>query len=40
LATSDPVGDVPRRTQILEAEHGDAWRTLERLADEGWEAST
>ena len=39
LATSDPVGDLPRRTQILEAEGGDAWRTLQRLADEGWEAS-
>ena len=37
LATSDPVGDLPRRTQILDAEEGDAWRTLERLASEGWE---
>ena len=37
LATSDPVGDLPRRTQILEAEGGDAWRALERLASEGWE---
>ena len=37
LATSDPVGDLPRRTQILEAEGGDAWRALERLAAEGWE---
>jgi hypothetical protein len=40
LATSDPVGDLPRRTQILEAEGGDAWRTLERLGEEGWEAKT
>ena len=32
LATSDPVNDLPRRTQILEAEGGDAWRALERLA--------
>jgi hypothetical protein len=39
LATSDPVGDLPRRTQVLEAEHGDAWRALERLAAEGWEAA-
>lgn len=38
LATSDPVGDLPRRTQVLEAEDGDAWRTLDRLAAEGWEA--
>ena len=38
LATSDPLGDLPRRTQILDAESGDAWRTLERLAEEGWEA--
>ena len=38
LATSDPVNDLPRRTQILDAEAGDAWRTLERLAEEGWEA--
>jgi hypothetical protein len=38
LATSDPVGDLPRRTQILDAEGGDAWCALERLADEGWEA--
>ena len=40
LATSDPVGDLPRRTQVLEAENGDAWRALERLADEGWELQT
>jgi hypothetical protein len=40
LATSDPVGDLPRRTQVLEAESGDAWRTLERLAAEGWETKT
>jgi hypothetical protein len=39
LATSDPVGDVPRRTQVLEAEGGDAWRALERLAAEGWTAA-
>lgn len=39
LATSDPVRDLPRRTQLLEAEGGDAWRTLERLAAEGWEAA-
>jgi len=39
LATSDPVGDLPRRTQALEAERGDAWRALARLAREGWEAS-
>jgi hypothetical protein len=38
LATSDPVGDLPRRTQALEAEGGDAWRALQRLAEEGWEA--
>jgi hypothetical protein len=37
LATSDPVGDLPRRTQLLDAEHGDAWRALERLATEGWD---
>ena len=37
LATSDPVGDLPRRTQILQAEGGDAWRALDRLAAEGWE---
>ena len=40
LATSDPVGDLPRRTQILEAEGGDAWRALaaprrRRLGGEG-----
>ena len=40
LATSDPVRDLPRRTQILEAEGGDPWRTLERLGEEGWEAKT
>jgi hypothetical protein len=38
LATSDPVGDLPRRTQALEAEGGDAWRALKRLAEQGWEA--
>jgi TraG P-loop domain len=38
LATSDPVDDLPRRTRALEAEDGDAWRALERLADQGWEA--
>jgi hypothetical protein len=38
LATSDPVGDLPRRTHVLDAEDGDAWRALERLAEEGWEA--
>jgi hypothetical protein len=38
LATSDPVGDLPRRTQALEAEGGDAWRALQRLAEQGWEA--
>ena len=37
LATSDPVGDVPRRTLALEAANGDAWEALERLAEEGWE---
>jgi DNA helicase HerA-like ATPase len=37
LATSDPVGDLPRRTQALEAEGGDAWRALERLTEQGWE---
>ena len=40
LATSDPVGDLPRRTQVLDAEGGDAWRTLERLVAEGWEAGS
>jgi hypothetical protein len=40
LATSDPVGDLPQRTQALEAEGGDAWRTLKRLADEGWGTKT
>jgi hypothetical protein len=39
LATSDPIGDLPRRAQMLEAEEGDAWRALERLATEGWEVS-
>ena len=34
-----PVADLPRRTQLLDAEGGDAWRTLERLASEGWEAT-
>ena len=38
LATSDPVNDVPRRTQALDACRGDAWRALEQLAAEGWEA--
>ena len=38
LATSDPVGDLPRRTQALEAEGGDAWRALQRLTEQGWEA--
>ena len=37
LATSDPVNDLPRRTQALEACGGDAWRALEQLAAEGWE---
>ncbi|MDP9294730.1 MAG: hypothetical protein M3O90_09975, partial [Actinomycetota bacterium] len=37
LATSDPVNDLPRRTQVLEAAGGDAWRALEQLAAEGWE---
>jgi hypothetical protein len=37
LATSDPVNDLPRRTQMLEAAGGDAWLALERLAAEGWE---
>jgi len=36
LATSDPVGDLPHRTRLLEAEDGDAWRTLQRIASEGW----
>ena len=40
LATSDPVGDLPRRTQVLESEAGDAWRALERLAEDGWEATS
>jgi hypothetical protein len=39
LATSDPVDDLPRRTQTLAAQDGDAWRALERLAGEGWEVS-
>ena len=38
LATSDPVNDVPRRTQTLEACGGDAWQALEQLAAQGWEA--
>jgi type IV secretory system conjugative DNA transfer VirD4/TraG family protein len=38
LATSEPVRDVPRRTQAIRAEGGDAWRALERLADEVSEA--
>ena len=38
LATSDPVNDLPRRTQALDADGGDAWRALEQLAAEGWEA--
>jgi hypothetical protein len=37
LATSDPVNDLPRRTQALGACSGDAWRALEQLAAEGWE---
>lgn len=37
LATSDPVNDLPRRSQALAACGGDAWRALERLAGEGWE---
>jgi DNA helicase HerA-like ATPase len=38
LATSDPVNDLPRRTQMLDACDGDAWRALEQLAAQGWEA--
>ncbi|MGH2944677.1 MAG: VirB4 family type IV secretion system protein [Solirubrobacteraceae bacterium] len=38
LATSDPVNDLPRRTQVLDTCDGDAWRALEQLAAEGWEA--
>ena len=38
LATSDPVNDLPRRTQMLDACDGDAWQALEQLAAEGWEA--
>jgi hypothetical protein len=38
LATSDPVNDLPRRTQMLDACEGDAWRALEQLAAQGWEA--
>src|SRR3954469_15450221 len=37
LATSDPVNDIPRRTQTLEASGGDAWRALDQLAKQGWE---
>ena len=37
LATSDPVADLPRRTQALDACAGDAWAALEQLAAEGWE---
>jgi type IV secretory system conjugative DNA transfer VirD4/TraG family protein len=37
LATSDPINDLPRRNQALEACGGDAWRALEQLAAEGWE---
>jgi DNA helicase HerA-like ATPase len=37
LATSDPVNDLPRRTQALHAADGDAWQALEQLAAEGWE---
>lgn len=40
LATSDPVGDLPRRTQLLDAEAGDAWRALDRLVAEGWKADS
>ena len=40
LATSDPVNDLPRRTQMLDACDGDAWRALEQLAAQGWEAQT
>ena len=29
-----PSATSPRRTQLLDAEHGDAWRALERLATE------
>jgi hypothetical protein len=38
LATSDPIDDLPRRQQTLDALDGDAWQTLEQLAEEGWEA--
>jgi hypothetical protein len=39
LATSDPVNDLPRRTQMLDACDGDAWQALEQLAAEGWEVN-
>jgi type IV secretory pathway VirB4 component len=38
LATSDPINDLPRRNQTIEACGGDAWRALEQLVAEGWEA--
>jgi hypothetical protein len=38
LATSDPVGDGPRRAQALADHAGDAWRALEQLAADGLEA--
>jgi hypothetical protein len=34
LATSDPVGDLPRRQRALAACAGDAWAALDRLAAE------
>lgn len=34
LATSDPVADAPLRAQALKEAGGDAWRALERLADD------
>ena len=35
LATSDPVGDAPRRAQAIEDSGGDPWRALEQLAAQG-----
>lgn len=40
LATSEPVRDLPRRAQALRAGGGDAWRALQRLADEDLEAAS
>ena len=35
LATSDPVGDAPRRAQALHDAAGDAWEALYELAGDG-----